>query len=134
VPDSALNTVFILGQTAAQNGTANYTIQSFNQTTFKPISSIVIPNVVGSPTALITWGSGGLAFTTQAGNYLYSFTGNGPGQLYVINGDFVKPSDASKSLNSAPFSPVQRTWGLGNNKPRSNQQKLVVHDNPVVQR
>jgi hypothetical protein len=134
VPNSALNTVFILGQTTAQKGTANYTIQSFDQTTFKPISSIAIPNVVGSPTALITWGSSGLAFTTQAGDDLYSFTGNGPGQLYVVSGDFVKPSDASKSLNSAPFSPVQRTWGVRASRPRGNQQQLVVHDNPVAQR
>lgn len=134
VPDSALNTVFILGQTAAQKGTANYSIQSFDQTTFKLIGSITIPNVVGNPTALITWGSSGLAFTTQVGNYLYSFTGNGPGQLYVISGDFVKPSDASKSLNSAPFSPVQRTWGVRASRPRGNQQQLVVHDNPVAQR
>lgn len=65
VPDSTLDRVFILGQTPAQVGTSNYTIQSFDQSKFTPIGSITIDNVVGTPTALIRWGSNGLAFTTR---------------------------------------------------------------------
>ncbi|MEI9968206.1 MAG: IPT/TIG domain-containing protein [Terracidiphilus sp.] len=88
VPDSTLNRVFVLYQTSAQAGTLNYTIASFNQTTFAPVGSITVSNVVGEPTALVRWGSNGLAFTTLAGSPI-SFTGNGPGQLYVISGTFV---------------------------------------------
>jgi hypothetical protein len=110
-PDSTLDRVFILGQTVAQTGTANYTIESFDQTKFTAIASITIPNVVGNPTGFIRWGANGLAFTTLIGNP-QSFTGNGPGQLYVISGDFVKPSgNASQSPNNKSMPPVQRTWG-----------------------
>ena len=49
VPDSTLNSVFILGQTASQSGTTAYTLESFDQTTFAPVGSITIDNVVGAP-------------------------------------------------------------------------------------
>ena len=35
-PDSSLNRVFILGQTSAQAGTNNYTIQSFDEKALHP--------------------------------------------------------------------------------------------------
>lgn len=112
LPDSALGRTFILGQTAAQVGTQNYTIESFDQTTFTAISSIVISNVVGTPTAFICWGTSGLAFTTRVGNP-WDYYPIGPGQLYVINGNFVNPS--ANSINATtekPTSPVHRTWNL----------------------
>jgi hypothetical protein len=110
VPDSTLDTVFILGQTAAQVGTSSYTIESFDQTKFIPISSITIDNVVGAPTAFIRWGSNGLAFTTRIGAPM-DFTDIGPGQLYVLSGDFVAPASAAKQSSLALRQlPVQRTW------------------------
>ncbi len=109
VPDSTLDRVFILGQTAAQTGTSNYTIESFDQAKFTAIASIPIDNVVGAPTALIRWGSNGLAFTTRIGAPT-DFRGTGPGQLYVISGDFVQPSGgASQSRGTARLLPVHRT-------------------------
>src|ERR1700743_131762 len=89
IPDSTLDRVFILGQTSAQVGTSSYTVESFDQTKFTAISTITIDNVVGTPTALIRWGSTGLAFTTRVGAP-YDFLGAGPGPLYLISGDFVK--------------------------------------------
>lgn len=114
VPDSSLNLVFILGQTSAQTNTSSYTIASFNQTTFAPVGSMIVENVVGTPTGLIRWGSNGLAFTTLRGlPYGFSFGGDGPGQLYVISGAFVNASDpAKKSPPAARFAPVRRTWGI----------------------
>ena len=113
VPDSTLDRVFILGQTSAQNATSNYTIESFDQTKMTPIGSINIDNVVGTPTALIRWGTNGLAFTTRVGAPA-DFTGIGPGQLYVISGTFVNPSgSAVRSSVTAPISPVHRTWNEG---------------------
>jgi hypothetical protein len=109
VPDSTLDRVFILGQTSAQVGTSDYTIESFDQTKFTAIASITINNVVGTPTALIRWGSNGLAFTTLGSPA--DFIGIGPGQLYVINGDFVKSSGTSPLLRTVPMLSVQRTWG-----------------------
>ena len=113
VPDSTLDRVFILGQTSAQSGTSNYTIESFDQTKMTPIGSINIDNVVGTPTALIRWGTNGLAFTTRVGAPA-DFNGIGPGQLYVISGTFVNPSgSAVRSSVTAPISPVHRTWNDG---------------------
>jgi hypothetical protein len=66
-PDSTLDRVFILGQTEMQAGTSSYTIESFDQAKFTAIDSIIIDNVLGTPTALIRWGSNGLAFTTRVG-------------------------------------------------------------------
>jgi hypothetical protein len=116
VPDSALNRVFILGQLPSQSGTPDYTIQSFDQTGFTAVGSITIPNVVGRPTALILWGTNGLAFTTRFGAP-YDYSPIGPGQLYVISGTFVNAAQSAVSTTSkAPTVMVQRTWGLA---PRS---------------
>ena len=110
VPDSKLDSVFILGQTAAQAGTSSYTIESFDQAKFTAIDSITVDNVVGTPTALIRWGSNGLAFTTLVGAPA-DFTDTGAGQLYVLSGDFVEPSSTSpRTLRTAPLLPVRRTW------------------------
>jgi hypothetical protein len=131
VPDSTLNRVFILGQTAVQAGTSNYTVESFDQTQFTAIGSITIENVVGTPTALIRWGSSGLAFTTQVGGPA-EFLDTGPGQLYVISGDFVKPSiDAVKFLGTTPMLPVKRTWNLGTSSKHTSRM-AGVNPNPMT--
>jgi hypothetical protein len=65
IPDSTLDRVFVLGQTSAQNGTSNYTIESFDQLKMTPIGSINIDNVVGTPAALIRWGTNGLALPPE---------------------------------------------------------------------
>jgi hypothetical protein len=124
VPDSTLGRVFILGQTAAQAGTPNYTIESFDQTSFTPIGSITIQNVVGTPTALIRWGSDGLAFTTRVGTPA-DFLSIGPGQLYVISGNSVNPSDVSSSPAARPVLSVRRTWGLGTRAQRNASLAVV---------
>jgi hypothetical protein len=127
VADSTLDRVFILGQTSAQTGTSNYTIESFDQTKFAPIGSFTIQNIVGTPTALIRWGTNGLAFTTLVGRPT-DFTGTGPGQLYVISGSFVNPSAPASGPSSALL-PVQRTWNLGSIWSHQSQSP-VVHPNP----
>ncbi len=105
VPDSTLGKVFILGQTAAQVGTSNYSIESFDQTKFTATDSITVDNVVGTPTALIRWGRNGLAFTTRIGMPV-NFLGTGPGRLYVISGSLVKSANsASESSNAPPLLP-----------------------------
>jgi hypothetical protein len=130
VPDATLSRVFILGQTAAQTGTSNYTIESFDQANFTPISSITIQNVVGTPTSLIRWGNNGLAFTTRIGKPA-DFIVTGPGELYVISGSFVNPSaTASRSFANPQLLPVQRTWSLGTGL-RPSSRSAIVHDNPL---
>jgi hypothetical protein len=129
VPDSTLNRVFILGQTAAQTGTSDYTIESFDQANFTPISSITIQNLVGTPTALIRWGNNGLAFATRIGR-ITDFRGAAPGQLYVISGSFVNSSaPVSQSFVTIQFAPVHRTWSL---VPSTRDHSgPVVHPNPL---
>jgi hypothetical protein len=106
IPDSALNTVFILGQTTAQTGTPSYTIESFDQAKTTPIGSIAVDNVVGTPSAFIRWGTNGLAFTTRMGAPS-DFFGIGPGQLYVLSGTFVNPagSPGGNPVGSADAAP-----------------------------
>jgi hypothetical protein len=131
-PDSTLDSVFILGQTSAQAGTSNYTIESFDQTKFTAISSIAIDNVVGTPTALIRWGTNGLAFTTLLGNPT-EFIGTGPGQLCVISGTFVAPSNGTNQTSrTAPMLPVRRTWNFGTSS-RQQLPSAVVKPNPLTQ-
>lgn len=129
VPDSTLNRVFILGQTPAQVGTSDYTIQSFDQANFTFVGSIPIQNVVGTPTALIRWGTNGLAFTTRVGAPI-DFRGLGPGQLYVVAGSFVNPSaPASQSFITPQLQRVQRTWGLVGG-PSHQLRETAVHPSP----
>ncbi len=108
LPDSSTNQVFFVGQTAAQQGSTNFTVESFNQTTFKPISSIVVSNVVGNPTGFVRWGASGLAFTTVIGAPTQNPGGWGAGNLYVLSGDFVKSSVATN--RTAEVEPVRITW------------------------
>jgi len=73
VPDSNLN----LGFFAAKSGSSSVAIYSFNLSTFAPISSLLIPNVSGTPLRLIRWGQSGLAFNTDAG------------EIVLVGGNFV---------------------------------------------
>lgn len=88
VPDGTLNIAYFLGQTQSESGTQEYTLEAFDLTQFTLLSSIAVPNVVGTPVKLIRWGTDGLAFLTNS----YSSTPNTPipGMgVYLISGPFV---------------------------------------------
>jgi hypothetical protein len=91
IPDSSLNRVFILGQTSAQANTNNYTIQSFDQKAFTPVSSITLSNLEGSPFAFSRWGASGLAVLMET-----DLNTSVPGMLYLIQ-DSTFVSSASKA-------------------------------------
>ncbi len=114
VPDSSLNEVFILGQTSAQTGTQNYTVEAFDQNTYTALGSIAIDNLIGTPSALVRWGTNGLAFTTRVGqpnDFFGSVYGGGPGRLYVISGSFVTAANRTRTGGTQQLLPVHRTWG-----------------------
>ncbi|MGP8094599.1 MAG: IPT/TIG domain-containing protein [Candidatus Sulfotelmatobacter sp.] len=102
VPDGTLGAAFFLGQTQQELGTTSYTIESFNITTFAPVGSFTINNVTGAPTALIRWGTNGLAFTT-----IDSSQSPPTGGVYLLSGSFV--SGAARR-GASPAENVQRTW------------------------
>jgi len=106
-PDSSLNLGFFLGQTSAQIGTANYTLQSFDLTTYALVSTLPIPNLVGVPTGLVRWGKSGLAFTTEVVDPVFK-QNMSPGRLYVLDGSFV--SAAAMRAPVPASSLVQNTW------------------------
>lgn len=83
VPDSSLHRVFILGQVAAQSGTSNYTIQSFDQTAFAPVHSLTLNALVGTPVAFVRWGATGLALVTY--NQKADATNGPAGVLYIVS-------------------------------------------------
>jgi hypothetical protein len=78
-PDSSLNRVFILGQTSAQANTNDYTLQSFDQKAYTPVSSIVIKNLQGTPLELVRCGASCLALLTTTGS------DGSQGRLYLIH-------------------------------------------------
>lgn len=107
-PDSSLNRVFILGQTAAQANSTNFTIQSFNETTFAPVASITLNNLSGSPLELIRWGTSGLAVLTGGG--IPGFLESGMGMLYLVNdAKFVSNVQPAVSTQTIPEL-VQWRW------------------------
>jgi hypothetical protein len=108
-PDSTLNRVFILGQTAAQANTNNYTVQSFDEKAFTPVSSITLSNLSGSPIALVRWGSSGLAVLTTGG--LVDVFANGNGMLYLVQDTtFVSSAQVRPSPRDADVERVQQRW------------------------
>jgi hypothetical protein len=110
IPDSTLGRVYFIGQTTAQAGTTSFTIQAFDQQKFTLLDSIVVSNVIGVPTAVIRWGVNGLAFTTRVGA-VADFYDIGPGQLYVVSGQFVKPASTNIKKLGALFSEhVHNSW------------------------
>jgi hypothetical protein len=106
VPDSSLNRVFILGQTSAQANTNNYTIQSFNQTAFTPVSSITLNNLQGIPFAFSRWGASGLAVLMET-----DLDTSVPGMLYLIqDSTFVSNALAADVSVSKRQELVQQRW------------------------
>ena len=78
VPDSTLNTVFIISRYVWQEN-SNYTLSLFDMTHFTPV--IQIPFSGGSPNRFIRWGTNGLAVNETQGN------------IYLISGSFVKAAN-----------------------------------------
>lgn len=103
IPDSTLNSAFFLGQTASQFGTPDFTIESFNLTTYQPVAEVVIANVQGTPLHFIRWGPNGLAFNDNAG------------YVYILNSPFAAAGGKRVITPARYMSPVVR--GRRNTKP-----------------
>jgi hypothetical protein len=105
-PDSSLNRVFILGQTAAQANTNNYTIESFDEKAYTPVSSITLENLQGTPFAFCRWGTSGLAVLMLA----QPLRGL-PGMLYLVqDATFVSSAPKAAFGSSRSQELVQRRW------------------------
>jgi hypothetical protein len=97
-PDSSLNRVFILGQTAAQANTNSFTIQSFDEKAFTLVSSITLDNLAGSPIQLVRWGTSGLAVLTSGG--VPGVYENSYGMLYLVNNSTFVSNAQSAAANN----------------------------------
>ena len=105
-PDSSLNRVFILGQTAAQANTNNFTIESFDEKAYTPVSSITLANLLGSPIELVRCGTSGLAVLT-----LSQPNSGLPGMLYLVqDATFVSSAPKAAFQLSKSQELVQRRW------------------------
>jgi len=119
VPDSSLDRVFILGQTAAQANTNNYTIQSFDEKGFTPVSSITLSNLSGSPIEMVRWGASGLAILTMPSAPGLS---EGFGMLYLVNDSkFVSNLSAASFAHPEKHELVQQRWK------RISKRALLAH-------
>ncbi len=88
VPDGALGTASFL-ESSSSYGSAGLTLASFDIARMTPIATATIPNVVGTPTHLIRWGSNGLAFTTAG-----SYGASAASAVYILSGSFVGPASS----------------------------------------
>ena len=82
--DAALNRVFILGQLSG----GEWSINSYDKTSYSAVSSIKLLRPIGTPVAFIRWGMNGLAFTTfniNAARFGNSLSGGPAAMLYVIS-------------------------------------------------
>ncbi|MFZ0630517.1 MAG: IPT/TIG domain-containing protein [Acidobacteriaceae bacterium] len=117
-PDSSLDRVFILGQTAAQANSNSYTIQSFDQKAFSLISSITLNNLAGIPIQLVRWGNSGLAILTSGG--VPNLAISSSGTLYLVQAaGFVSNAESTAGSEAAKPELVQRRW-----KPMSAREIL----------
>ena len=92
VPDGTLGFAYFLGQTQAEAGGFDYTLEAFDLKTFAPINFIVIPGVGGVPYRLIRWGTNGLALLTRGNGTSSSTNQPNPSpesDVYLISGTFV---------------------------------------------
>ncbi len=111
-PDSSTNRVYILGQTFSQRGSNNYTIESFNQTTFAPVSSVVITTgIFAIPEKMIRWGTSGLAVLTRSFGPYVSNSFGPEGILYIYTDPaFVSGNQPATSLSEPKPELVQKRW------------------------
>lgn len=101
VPDSSLNRIFVFTQAQAQANTNDYTVASFDETTYSPVSTITIQNLLGVPISMRRCGDHCLAVLTFNENW--GSYGGPVGMLYLISDTtFVspaaRPSGASANL------------------------------------
>ncbi len=103
VPDGTLGLAYFLVQIGGQGPVGStFTLESYDITTFAPVSTLTIPDVVGTPVKLIRWGANGLAFITYKG------TSSPPtGAAYIVSGSFVT---GSSKHGFRPQENVRRTW------------------------
>jgi hypothetical protein len=126
-PDSSLNRVFILGQTAAQANTNTFTIDSFNEKAFTPVSSITLGNLAGSPIEMARWGTSGLAVLTSGG--VPGVLEGGSGMLYILQDtSFVSNFQPVPTVRKSERELVQQRWKRLSKREilKAMQQKNVV--------
>jgi hypothetical protein len=105
-PDSSLNRVFILGQTAAQTNTNSFTIESFDEKAYTPVASITLDNLSGSPIQMVRWGTSGLAVLTSGG--VPGVYANSNGMLYLVqDSTFVSNAQSSAAGRARLAAPAQ---------------------------
>ena len=107
-PDSSLNRVFILGQTAAQANTSSYTVQSFDQKAFSLVSSITL-KLDGVPVQMVRWGNSGLAILTSGG--VANLAVPSFGTLYLVqDAGFVSNAQSTPANQAIKPEFVKRRW------------------------
>jgi len=128
VPDSSLNRIFVLGQTQQQPNSNDYTLASFDQTTYEPVSTIAVQQLLGAPISMGLCGDHCLAVVTFNPNWS-EFAGP-VGMLYLItDAAFVSGTSPSSKAPALPSGDLTMRWKrpsrmeiLGRRRVRSNHQ------------
>jgi Calx-beta domain len=89
VSDSAVGRAYYL--TTGQFGSPGpLTLRAYDINTFVPLGTLTIPNIQGTPTTLIRWGSNGLAFRTTANEF------------YIIQTSLIPSADPIPTPTATP--------------------------------
>ncbi|HZH29791.1 MAG TPA: Calx-beta domain-containing protein [Pyrinomonadaceae bacterium] len=95
--DPTLGRAFFISSGSSSQGSAVLTAYDIN--TFLPLGSVTLPNVFGTPTGLVRWGTNGLAFCMLADSFNSS---NEPNRVYLVQSALV--SDGTPIPSTIQFS------------------------------
>jgi hypothetical protein len=95
--DTTLGRAFFISTGSSSQGSAVLTAYDIN--TFLPLGSVTLPNVFGTPTGLVRWGTNGLAFCMLSDSFN---SPNEPNRVYLVQSALV--SDGTPIPSTIQFS------------------------------
>lgn len=123
LPYSPLNRIFVLTQTEAQSNTNDYTIASFDQTTYMLVATITVQNLLGLPFSLRSCGDHCLAVLTFNENW--SSYGGPVGMLYLVRDQTFISNELSRNATSlSELGKVALRYNPPSRKEILNREKL----------
>ena len=108
--DQTLGRAFYLSSGSSGSG-ASVILTAYDINTFLPLGSVTLPDVLGTPTGLVRWGTNGLAFTTLPNIF------NSPGstsQIYLVRSTLVSNAEAIASSLQFSAANYNTFEGTGN--------------------
>jgi len=107
-PDETVHRVYFLSAPFSSGGPVTVTLRAYDSQTFVPVGTLDIPNILGTPTEMVRWGSNGLAFCTTGGNVVLIQT-----TLIPSGGPIPTPTPTPTTPSPTPTPTPVPTPGVG---------------------